>query len=39
MYPEIIKYICEDKISLNSNQVKFKNIKTKDCIIYNKYEI
>ena len=39
MYPEIIKYICEDKISLHSNQVKFKNIKTKDCIIYNKYEI
>ena len=39
MYPEIIKYICEDKISLNSNQVKFINIKTKNCIIYNKYEI
>jgi phosphoribosylglycinamide formyltransferase-1 len=39
IYPEIIKYICEDRIYLESNEVKFKKIITKKSIIYNKYEI
>lgn len=39
IYPEIIKYICEDKIYLESNEVKFKNLTTTESIIYNKYEI
>lgn len=39
IYPEIIKYICEDRIHLESNEVKFKNIITTESIIYNKYEI
>ena len=39
IYPEIIKYICEDRIHLESNEVKFKNITTTESIIYNKYEI
>ena len=39
IYPEIIKYICEDRIYLESNEVKFKNITSTESIIYNKYEI
>ena len=39
IYPEIIKYICEDRIYLESNEVKFKNLTTTESIIYNKYEI
>ena len=39
IYPEIIKYICEDRIYLESNEVKFKKIITTKSIIYNKYEI
>ena len=39
IYPEIIKYICEDRIHLESNEVKFKNITSTESIIYNKYEI
>ena len=26
IYPEVIKYICDDRISIESNQVKFNNI-------------
>jgi len=39
IYPEIIKYICEDKIYFKLNEVKFKNIKITNFIIYKKYEI
>tara|TARA_X000001036_G_scaffold203105_1_gene190788 strand:- start:1079 stop:1726 length:648 start_codon:yes stop_codon:yes gene_type:complete len=39
IYPEIIKYICDDRISIESNQVKFNNINTINSIIYNKYEV
>jgi phosphoribosylglycinamide formyltransferase-1 len=39
IYPEIIKYICDDRISVESNQVKFNNINTINSIIYNKYEL
>ena len=39
IYPEIIKYICDDRISVESNQVKFNNISTINSIIYNKYEL
>ena len=39
IYPEIIKYICDDRISIESNQVKFNNINTINFIIYNKYEV
>ena len=39
IYSEIIKYICEDRIYLESNEVKFKNITSTESIIYNKYEI
>jgi phosphoribosylglycinamide formyltransferase-1 len=39
IYPEIIKYICDDQISLESNKVKYNNIKLTKSIIYNKYEL
>ena len=39
IYPEVIKYICDDRISIESNQVKFNNINTINSIIYNKYEV
>jgi phosphoribosylglycinamide formyltransferase-1 len=39
IYPEVIKYICDDRISIESNQVKFNNINTTNSIIYNKYEV
>ena len=39
IYSEIIKYICDDRISIESNQVKFNNINTINSIIYNKYEV
>ena len=39
IYPEIIKYICDNRISVESNQVKFNNINTINSIIYNKYEL
>ena len=39
IYPEIIRYICNDQISLQSNQVKFSGINTTKSIIYNKYEL
>ena len=39
IYPEIIKYICDDQVSLESNKVKYNNIKLTKSIIYNKYEL
>jgi phosphoribosylglycinamide formyltransferase-1 len=39
IYPEIIKYICNDQISFESNKVKFINIDKIGSIIYNKYEL
>tara|TARA_X000001036_G_C20662598_1_gene799519 strand:+ start:467 stop:1114 length:648 start_codon:yes stop_codon:yes gene_type:complete len=39
IYSEIIRYICNDQISLQSNQVKFSGINTTKSIIYNKYEL
>ena len=39
IYPEVIKYICDDRISIESNQVKFNNINTINSIIYHKYEV
>jgi|TARA_B100001093_G_scaffold518405_1_gene603072 phosphoribosylglycinamide formyltransferase-1 len=39
IYSEIIRYICNDQISLQSNQVIFSGINTTKSIIYNKYEL
>jgi len=39
LYPEIIKYICDNHINIYSNKVIFKNLSIKGTHIYKKYDI
>ena len=39
LYPEIIKYICDNQISVNSNEVIFKDLSLENTHIYKKYDI
>jgi len=39
LYPEIIKYICDNQININSNEVIFKNLSIEGTYIYKKYDI
>ena len=39
LYPEIIKYICDNRINIYSNEVKFKNLSLEGTHIYKKYDI
>ena len=39
IYPEIIKYICDDKIYLDIKKIAFKNIKMNKSFIYKKYDL
>ena len=39
LYPEIIKYICDNQININSNEVIFKNLSIKGTYIYKKYDV
>jgi folate-dependent phosphoribosylglycinamide formyltransferase PurN len=39
LYPEIIKYICDNQINIYSNEVIFKNLSIKGTHIYKKYDI
>ena len=39
LYPEIIKYICNNQINIYSNKVIFKNLSIKGTHIYKKYDI
>jgi len=39
LYPEIIKYICDNQINIYSNEVIFKNLSLENTHIYKKYDI
>ena len=39
IYPEIIKLICNNDISIDSSGVVFKNLPIKNEYIYKKYDI
>ena len=39
LYPEIIKYICDNQINIYSNEVIFKNLSIEGTHIYKKYDI
>ena len=39
LYPEIIKYICDNQINIYSNEVIFKNLFIKGKYIYKKYDV
>lgn len=39
LYPEIIKYICDDKIFIDQNRVIFNGLNPSGKFIYKKYEI
>ena len=39
LYPEIIKYICDNQININTNEVIFKNLSIEGTNIYKKYDI
>ena len=39
LYPEIIKYICDNQINIYSNEVIFKNLSIESTHIYKKYDI
>ena len=39
LYPEIIKYICDNQINIYSNKVIFKNLSIKGTHIYKNYDI
>ena len=39
LYPEIIKYICDDKIFIDKDRVIFNDLNPSGKFIYKKYEI
>ena len=39
LYPEIIKYICDNQINIYSNEVIFNNLSIKGTHIYKKYDV
>ena len=39
LYPEIIKYICDNQINIYLNEVIFKNLSLENTHIYKKYDI